>query len=134
MTQGDIYTHTFKVSAHVYEGFTSISNDRNPLHTDNSFAISKGFKGKVMYGNILNCFVSYFIGECLPVKNVMIYAQSIKFSLPVYLDDELSFQAEISGVFEEVNVYEFKFYFKNEEGKKVAKGNIQIGLLKLTFL
>ena len=129
MTTGEIYTHTFKVTPGVYEGFIEISQDRNPLHTDTEFAQSKGFKGKVMHGNILNSFVSYFIGECLPVKNVIIHSQSIAFSLPVYLDDELAFHAEITGVFESVNTYEFKFYFKNETGKKVAKGNVQIGLL-----
>jgi 3-hydroxybutyryl-CoA dehydratase len=130
MTSGKTYTHTFKVTPDIYEGFIKISNDKNPLHTDNDFALSKGFKGKVMYGNILNSFVSYFVGECLPVKNVIIYAQSIKYSLPVYLNDELTFHAEVTGVFDSVHVYEFKFYFINEEDQKVAKGNIQIGLLK----
>ncbi len=129
MIQGQTYTHTFKVTPEVYNGFIGISNDRNPLHTDNAFARSKGFKGEVMHGNILNSFVSYFIGECLPVKNVIIHAQSIKFSLPVYLNDELEFHAEIAGVFESVHTYEFKFYFKNADGKKVAKGEVQIGLL-----
>ena len=113
----------------VYEGFIAISQDRNPLHTDTEFAQSKGFTGKVMHGNILNSFVSYFVGECLPVKNVIIHSQNIAFSLPVYLNDELAFHAEVAGVYESVNKYEFKFCFKNADGKKVAKGNVQIGLL-----
>ena len=68
-------------------------------------------------------------GEGLPMKNVIIHAQTIKFSLPVYLGDELDFQAELEGFYESVHTYEFKFYFKNKAGKKVAKGTIQIGLL-----
>jgi len=129
MTTGTTYIHTFKVTPDVYEGFIEISQDRNPLHTNAGFAQSKGFKGRVMHGNILNCFVSYFVGECLPVKNVIIHSQSIAFSLPVYVDNELTFHAELTGVFESVNTYEFKFYFKNDEGKKIAKGKVQIGLL-----
>ena len=130
MTEGAKYVHHFKVTRTVYESFIAMSGDRNPLHTNSEFAISKGFKGAVMHGNILNGFVSYFVGECLPVKNVVIHAQSIKYPLPVYMDDELEFNAEISGFYESVNTYEFKFSFKNAEGKKVAKGDIQIGLLK----
>jgi 3-hydroxybutyryl-CoA dehydratase len=129
MQTGQTYQHSFTVSEPVYEGFINVFNDRNLLHTDAEFAVEKGFKGRVMHGNILNGFISYFVGECLPLKNVIIHAQSIKFSLPVYLGDELKFNAEITGVYESVHTYEFKFYFKNKEGKKVAKGEIQIGLL-----
>jgi 3-hydroxybutyryl-CoA dehydratase len=129
MQQGDRYTHRFTVSPAIYTGFIQAYNDKNPLHTDADFAISKGFAGRVMHGNILNGFLSYFVGECLPLKNVIIHAQSIKYALPVYLDDELELNAEITGFFESVNTYEFRFYFKNKEGKKVAKGDIQIGLL-----
>jgi 3-hydroxybutyryl-CoA dehydratase len=130
MQEGDIFNHTFVVTPAVFEGFTKIFNDLNPLHVDEDFAQGKGFRGRVMYGNILNGFLSYFIGECLPVKNVIILAQTIKYALPVYLGDELQFTAELAGVFESVHTYEFKYAFKNREGKKVAKGTIQIGLLQ----
>jgi 3-hydroxybutyryl-CoA dehydratase len=126
---GEKYSIPFVVNAPVYEGFITTFNDRNPLHTDFGFAVSKGFKGKVMHGNILNGFLSYFIGECLPIKNVAIQHQTIKFALPVYLNDELIFNAEVAEVFETVNAYLFKFYFQNSEGKKVARGEIRIGLL-----
>lgn len=129
MVEGQKYTHVFTVSGEVYDSFIQLSADRNPLHTDESFAIAKGFKGRVMHGNILNAFVSYFVGELLPVKNVIIHAQSIKFALPVYMHDELEFTAEVAGYYESVHTYEFKFFFKNADGKKVAKGEVQIGLL-----
>jgi len=129
MQEGSKYIHHFTVTRQVYEHFIAMSGDRNPLHTDAPFARSRGFKDVVMHGNILNGFVSYFIGECLPVKNVVIHAQGIKYPLPVYMDDELEFNAEITGFYESVNTYEFKFFFRNAAGKKVAKGDIQIGLL-----
>ena len=130
MEQGQRFKHSFTVTSAVYKGFMDTFNDYNPLHTDTEFAMSKGFKGAVMHGNILNGFLSYFIGECLPDKNVIIYEQSIKYSLPVYLGNQLEFNGEITRFFESVNTFEFKFDFKNSEGKKVAKGTIQIGLLK----
>ncbi len=129
MIKGQEFSYTFQVSDAVYNGFIEIFKDKNPLHTDETFAQSKSFNGRVMHGNILNGFLSYFIGECLPDKNVIIQTQEIKFALPVYLNDKLDFYAKIEDVYESVNAIEFKFHFSNSDNKKVAKGKIQIGII-----
>jgi len=126
----DNYYHQFIITQEVYQQFQLCSNDRNPLHTNEDFAKSKGFTDKVMYGNILNAFVSFFIGECLPTKNVIIHSQEIAFKNPVYIDEKLDFEARVSGIFEAVNAIEFKYKFIKPDGKTAAKGLIQIGLLK----
>ena len=124
------YKSEFIVSEKVYESFVQTFNDRNPLHVDAGFASERGFNGKVMHGNILNGFISFFIGEGLPTKNVIIHSQEIQFKNPVYLNDKLFFTATVSGIFGSVNAVEFKFDFKSKDSKVVAKGKIQIGLLK----
>ncbi len=118
------------MSNEVYNGFIVVFKDKNPLHTNNQFAVNKGFKNKIMHGNILNGFLSYFIGECLPTKDVIIHSQEIQFKNAVYLNDELQFNAEIIGIYDSVNAIEFTYSFKNKEELIVAKGKIQIGLLK----
>jgi 3-hydroxybutyryl-CoA dehydratase len=128
MQKGDKTHLNFIVSDKVYTGFLNTFNDRNPLHTNHDYAVSKGFRSCVMHGNILNGFLSYFIGECLPTKDVVIHSQQINYNLPVYLNDELTFDAELSEIHEAVNAYEFKFHFTNTDGIKVARGKIQIGL------
>ncbi|MCW3077775.1 MAG: hypothetical protein JWO32_2384 [Bacteroidetes bacterium] len=125
---GDKINLKFVITEEVYNGFIFIFKDNNPLHTDAKYAAGKGFKERVMHGNILNGFLSYFIGECLPTKDVIIHSQQIDFSKPVYMNDSLNFEAEVEEIFESVKVVKFKFTFKNNEGKKVAKGSIQIGL------
>ena len=125
----DRFEESFTISEQIYEGFISMFRDKNPLHTVEEFAISHGFKGRVMHGNILNGFLSYFIGECLPMKNVIIHTQSIQFKNPVYLNDTVFFEAVVVNVFESVNAVEFKFSFKNEASKELAKGKIHIGML-----
>ena len=122
-------THVFHVSENVYNSFQICSGDMNPLHTNESFAQNKGFTGRVMYGNILNAFVSYFVGECLPTKDVIIHSQDIAYRLPVYLNDELHFESEVEGFYESVNTIEFKFKFTNQNNKVAAKGHVQIGLI-----
>lgn len=125
----DTFTENFTVTDTVYRGFITLFNDQNPLHTDAAFAAAKGFKAEVMHGNILNGFLSYFIGEGLPTKDVIIHSQEIQYKNPVYCNEVLEFKATVIGVYESVNAVEFKFDFKNSEDKIVAKGKIQIGLL-----
>ncbi len=129
MKAGDVFENTFLIDQAVYDGFRQTFQDYNPMHTDETFARSHGFRERVMYGNLLNGFLSYFVGECLPLKNVVIQTQSIQYNKPVYLGDSLRLIAEVSGVFESVNTVEFKFLFENQVQEKVAKGKIQIGVL-----
>ena len=121
-------TNQFIIDENVYNGFKSIFRDENILHVDKDYAISKGFKNKVMYGNILNGFLSYFVGELLPIKNVIIHKQNIAFHKPCYLNDIIIFDAVLKEKYDSVDAFLFKYKF-NKEGKLIAKGNIQIGLL-----
>lgn len=125
-------SHVYQVTPEVYEYFQRCSQDMNPLHTDEAFAQAKGFKGCVMYGNILNTFISHFVGMCLPTPHVMIQSQDISFHKPVFLNDEITLEAGIDTVSEAVNIinYKLKFYKTTDTGRQlVAKGHVQIGLL-----
>lgn len=123
------YQHKFVVTQAVYDGFQQCSGDFNPLHTQEAFAKSKGFPDCVMYGNILNGFVSYFIGMLLPTPDVIIHSQDIMFKNPVFLNDELDFTAKVEDVSEVVNTVIFKYAFRNAAGKLVARGHVQIGII-----
>lgn len=126
LQENQTFTHQFKVDDRVYSGFISVFEDRNALHTDEVFAKNKGFQSKVMHGNILNGFLSYFIGELLPTEEVMILSQTINFKNPVYLDDVLNFEAVVTDQSEAVQVNTLSFKFINADLKTVASGKIQI--------
>lgn len=129
MQKGDQFSYQYLVTTQVHEGFINTFKDKNPLHTDIDFAQKMGMPSVVMHGNILNGFLSHFIGECLPQKNVIIHSQSINFYLPVFLNDRVTLQATIDEYHEAVKAFVFKFIFRNQDDKRVAKGIIQIGLL-----
>jgi 3-hydroxybutyryl-CoA dehydratase len=129
MLRGDSFSQEFIIDREIYNGFIKLFRDENPLHTDISFAKKKGFTSTVMHGNILGGFISYFIGECLPIKNVIIHSQEIKYYNPVFLNDRLFFTAKVSDIFESVSVVMFDFLFENEHKQKIAMGKIQIGLI-----
>jgi len=119
----------FDINQDVFDLFVKLSNDCNHMHTRDDYAQQYGFEGKIMHGNILNAFISYFIGECLPVKNVVIQSQSIDFKKPVYMNTKIQLVATVDSIVESVNVVIFKFNFLNNQNVVVAKGKIQIGLL-----
>lgn len=128
--ENDAFELNFCVTEEKYNLFIALSEDKNPLHTNEEFAKSKGFQGKVMHGNLLNSVLSYFIGEHLPIKNVIIHSQEIQYKKPIYLNDKIILKAKINGVFESVNAVEFGFSFINANtNTTLAKGKIQIGIL-----
>ena len=121
-------THTYLVTPEVYSAFQTVSGDFNPLHTNLEFATKKGFTGKVMYGNILNAFISHFVGMLLPSQDVMILSQDINFHKPVYLNDEITLKASIDDVSEAVGYISYKLVFYRVK-ERVAKGHVQISVL-----
>lgn len=125
--------YTYRVTPDVYYSFQRCSNDYNPLHTDAAFAKRKGFDSCVMYGNILNGFISHFVGMLLPTRDVMIQSQDISFHKPVFLNDEIQLEAGIDTISEAVNIINYKLKFRRVGGGKnelVAKGHVQIGLIQ----
>ena len=125
-------TYTYQVTPDVYYSFQRCSNDYNPLHTDALFAKSKGFDSPVMYGNILNAFLSHFVGMLLPTREVMILLQNILFQNPIFMNDEIMFEASIDNYSPTVNFIDYKFKFRRVKDEKkvlIANGHIQIKFL-----
>lgn len=128
MKKGDTYLHDFVIAPDIYKGFKELFRDHNPLHIDPAYARSKGYEDAVMYGNILGGFISYFIGECLPCKNVVLVSQEIKYKNPCYINDLLTLKVTVDDFFDSVNVAELKYIFLNN-AKEIAKGKIQVKLI-----
>jgi len=126
--------HVYHVTPEVYYSFQRCSNDFNPLHTDEVFAKGKGFNERVMYGNILNAFISHFVGMTLPTREVMIQSQAINYHKPVFLNDVIQLEASVETLSEAVNIIDYKLKFRrlalgSAKPEIVAKGHVQIGLL-----
>ena len=126
---GDIFKEHFLVSEKAVKNFISVSNDKNPLHIDDKFAKKKGFKSRVIHGNLQNCFISFFIGERLPSKGVIILSQSIQYKKPVYINDNLYLTLKIVGLYESVSLIEFDIKFNDKKGELVSNGKIKIKLI-----
>lgn len=125
---GQSWKHEWSISNEVYQQFLNLSNDLNPMHTNSNYAKSKGYKDKIVHGNILSCFISFFIGELLPIKNLVIIGQNIKFENAMYIDDSIKLKVIVSKISESVNFIQFEFQF-TKNGFSVASGNINVKIL-----
>lgn len=122
----------FNVTEDICRHFQCLSGDMNPLHTDTEFAIQKGFPDRIMYGNILNAYISYFVGMTMPCPDVMIQAQDIKFRRPFFMNDNIVLMSNIEKFSKAVEciVFKLEFYRIIPDGRQlVANGHVQIGLL-----
>ena len=125
---GQSWNYEWTISNKVYQGFLNLSNDFNPMHTNSNYAKSKGYKDKIVHGNILSCFISFFIGELLPVKNLVIIGQTIKYENAMYIEDSIKLKSVVSKISESVNFIQFEFQFTKND-LPVASGNINLKIL-----
>lgn len=126
--------YTYKVTPDVYYSFQRCSNDYNPLHTDAAFAAKKGFDKIVVYGNVLNAFVSHFVGMLLPTRDVMILSQNISFRKPVFINDDLQLDAKMEKCSEETRLLTYALKFRRVatgggKNELIANGHVQIALI-----
>jgi len=121
----DFMSFEYIVDLECYESFIACFNDRNLMHTSDDFAKKYGFREKIMHGNILNGFLSNFIGQKLDSENVVILGQSIKYRRPIYLNDLLVLNVELNNASEAVGVYSYAFTFERKvDSVEVANGII----------
>ena len=123
--------HSFDVSidASMMDKFLNISQDINPLHTDIKYAQEKNFKDRVVYGLLTSSFYSTLVGVHLPGKYCILQGIDIKFSSPVFIGDKLKVSGKVSYINEAYKQVEIKAAITNENGKKVSRATIKVGVM-----
>jgi 3-hydroxybutyryl-CoA dehydratase len=123
-------TFKYTVTAEKMKLFCEISGDTNPLHTELLYAKEHGFKQKVAYGMLSASLISALGGVYLPGKYCLIQQVEIKFLNPVYEGDELTVCGTVKELKDCVKRAVIKVEMKNQEGKKVVKGTLDVGFLE----
>ena len=117
------------VTEAMMEQFLQITGDVNPLHQGASYAGTRGYADKVVYGMLTSSFYSTLAGVYLPGKYSLIHSVECKFLRPVYVGDTLT----VSGVVQEKeDAYRMlivKLLITDQRGEKVSRGTMQIKML-----
>ena len=120
---------TATITEEMMDSFRKISNDDNPLHTDNEYARSRSFSGKVAYGLLTSAFYSTLAGVYLPGKYCLLQGIDIVFKRPAFAGDALTVSGEVSYINEAYKLIEIKGCIENQRGQIVSKSKIKAGVI-----
>ncbi len=119
---------TVSITEEMMDKFSDITGDISPIHMNKEYAISKGFSGRVCHGMLFGSMFSTLCGVYLPGENCLLHSVTTKFSLPVFPGDTLTVFGEIKELDDTFKTAVVKGYIKNQNGKKVCKAEIQLGV------
>ncbi|MDO5573278.1 MAG: MaoC family dehydratase [bacterium] len=120
---------TVTVTEEDQAAFCRITGDINPLHQDPAYAQEKGHKGCVVYGMLTASYYSTLAGVYLPGERSLVHSVKSKFLKPVYIGDTLFIEGTVTEKNDTFQMITVKAVIQNQDGVKVSKAELQIGLI-----
>lgn len=109
--------------------FARISGDHNPVHIDSAYAAESRFGKRIAHGLMSAGFFSALFGTRIPGPGCVYVSQNLKFIKPVYIDDTVTAEVEVT----KVDLVKHRLFFNTTcrvEGKKVITGSAEIYIQK----
>ena len=110
--------------------FVAITGDVNPLHVDEEFAKSTRFGRRVLHGMLTASILSTMVGMLLPGRGAIYRSQTIRFLLPVHIDETVTAHFVVRAIDREKHRLTIDSWIENEAGEKVLDGTCEAGLLR----
>lgn len=117
------------VTEDMMERFREITGDVNPLHSEDDFAVNHNYPQKVVYGMLTASFLSTLAGVYLPGELSLIQSVETKFLKPVFAGDRILVSGTVAELYDSVRQIVLKVVMTNQDGVKVLKGKMKIGVL-----
>lgn len=115
-------TWSHVVTAEDVEAFAELSGDRHPIHLDDDYARSRGYRGRIAHGMLLGAFVSRVLGMDLPGSAGVTMSQRLEFAGPVYVGDRIEVEVELRHASAELGAAALVTTIRNAAGEAVARG------------
>ncbi|MDE6433371.1 MAG: MaoC family dehydratase [Lachnospiraceae bacterium] len=128
---GDMIRVKKLISKELVEDFARISGDNNPLHLNENVAKSGPFGKCIAHGMISASLISAILGTQFPGEGTIYMGQNLKFSSPVYVNEEVEFQIEIIEFLEKGKA-KLRTDVFNGQGVKVIEGEALVKLPNLS--
>jgi acyl dehydratase len=93
--------------------FSDLSLDKNPLHLDSSFAKETVFGQRIVHG---------LLGNDLAGKGGIYLGQSLNFTHPVFIDEEVTATVQVIKIREDKPIVTLRTFCVNSKGKIVIDG------------
>jgi len=95
---GRRHTATIQVTDRMVRAFAEATGDRNPIHLDEAAARDAPFGRRIAHGLLTAGIVSGILGMEFPGPGTVYASQTLKFVRPVFLDDVVTVELEVTGV------------------------------------
>ncbi|MDG2035874.1 MAG: MaoC/PaaZ C-terminal domain-containing protein [Pseudomonadales bacterium] len=102
--------------------FAALSGDFNPVHLDSEYAASTPFGKPIAHGMICGALISATVAMNFPGPGSIYRSQTIKFSKPVFIGDELTIHISVKEKQDRLKLVTLSCVIKNQKGKTVASG------------
>lgn len=95
---GDKIRKEFLITEKLIKDFCDVSGDNNPIHTDDKYAQQLSLKKRIAPGLLLGSLIASVIGNDFPGPGTIYLSQTLKFTFPAYVNDQVIVQLEISEI------------------------------------
>ena len=123
---GDSASFTKKISENDVLQFAAITEDYNPIHTDEKYASRTRFGSRLAHGPLVAGLVAPVLGMKLPGMGTIVVSQALKFLAPVYIDDSITVTIMASKVKPVKNIVNFNCIWVNQDGVTVIEGDYTV--------
>jgi len=119
---GEEASQSLLVDASVVERFGEAVGDLNPLHFDEAFAKTTRFGRRIAHGMLSASLISAVIGNKLPGPGSIYINQTLQFTGPVYLGDEVTAKVKVLTVREDKPIATLETVCSKQDGTIVLRG------------
>ncbi len=120
-----------KITAADVDRFAELTGDRAPLHMDEAFAQSRGFRTRVVHGLLGAGYFSRLFRMPLPGQDCILQSVSLKWVSPAHIGDILRLTATIVQMSEAVAAFVATVIVEDvATGTVLARGKVQAGFTK----
>ncbi len=110
------------------DAFARLSGDRASLHFNDTFAIERGFPGRIVHGLLIGSRFSRLMGMFLPGENSIIQTLSLQYRRPVTPGVAVTLSVEVERVIESVGAVVLKLS-ATSNGVVMVEGRAQCVVL-----
>lgn len=122
LTVGDAAELSRMVIAGDIAGYVDSVGDKNPIHSDLTFAATTPFREPIAPGIWTAGLVSGVIGTHLPGPGTIYESQDLRFLKPVRIGDTISARVEVLEVLPARNRVRLRTSCRNQRGEEVLSG------------
>jgi 3-hydroxybutyryl-CoA dehydratase len=121
MSEAKFFEKRFSITDQAIRAFAEVSQDRNPIHLDETYAAGTMFKGRICHGMLIGSFISAIIGNDFPGMGTIYVSQNMKFRRPVRIGDEITIRITVIESLEKGRI-KLDTICKNQMGESVVEG------------